>query len=78
MEYEESDFVEYALKETRINILSRNGKHFEIEGGFHIEVEARDLYRLSHEGWVISPFDDIGKLCTFLQKSIIQAPDNEQ
>lgn len=70
MEYNESDFVEYALKETKINILSRDGKHFQLENGFQIEVEDRDLYRLSHEGWVISPFNEIGSLCEFLRKSI--------
>ncbi|WP_026993775.1 hypothetical protein [Flectobacillus major] len=70
MEYNESDFVEYALKETGIAILSRNDKYFDLPNGFQIEVEGRDLYRLSHEGWVISPFDDIGRLCTFLQSNI--------
>lgn len=70
MEYDEADFVAYALNETQINVLSRNGKYFELEHGFHIEVEGRDLYRLSHEGWVISPFDDIGKLCNFLKINI--------
>jgi hypothetical protein len=77
MEYNESDFVEYALKETQINILSRDGKYFQLENGFQIEVEGRDLYRLSHEGWVISPFNEIGNLCNFLRKSIDNEPDNE-
>ena len=70
MEYNESDFVEYALRETKISILSRNDKYFELDNGFQIEVESRDLYRLSHQGWVISPFDDIGKLCEFLRKNV--------
>lgn len=70
MQYDESDFVAYALKESGIVTLSRNGKYFELEQGFQIEVEGRDLYRLSHEGWVISPFDDIGKLCNFLKVNL--------
>lgn len=70
MQYDESDFVAYALNETGIVIISRNGKFFELEQGFQIEVEGRDLYRLSHEGWVISPFDDIGKLCNFLKVNL--------
>ncbi|MES2518862.1 MAG: hypothetical protein V4585_12185 [Bacteroidota bacterium] len=77
MEYNESDFVAYALKEMKVNILSRNDKYFQLENGFQIEVEGRDLYRLSHEGWVISPFDDIGNLCEFLRKSLETSPDNE-
>ncbi len=67
MHYDEADFVAYALKETNIRVVARNGKYFELENGFQIEVEKRDLYRLSHEGWVISPFDDIGKMCNFLK-----------
>jgi hypothetical protein len=77
MEYNEADFVAYALKENNIGILSRHGNHFELPDGFEIEVEARDLYRLSHAGWVISPFDDIGKLCIFLKNSIERRPTNE-
>ncbi|MFY7889395.1 MAG: hypothetical protein ACOVOW_10825 [Spirosomataceae bacterium] len=76
MEYNESDFVEYALKQTEIEILARKDNHFELINGFQIEVEARDLYRLSHEGWVISPFDDIGKLCNFLKSNIDNKPEN--
>lgn len=71
MDYNESDFVEYALKESQINILARNGKYFDLENGFNVEVEGRDLYRLSHEGWVISPFNDMGKLCNFLKKNLV-------
>jgi hypothetical protein len=76
MEYNESDFVAYALKETGIEILSRNDKYFDLANGFQVEVEGRDLYRLSHEGWVISPFDDIGKLCTFLKSNKEHKPEN--
>lgn len=70
MQYNEADFVAYALKETNIHVVARNGKYFELENGFQIEVEGRDLYRLSHEGWVISPFDDIGKMCNFLKVNL--------
>jgi len=70
MQYDEADFVAYALQETGIVVLSRNGKYFDLEQGFQIEVEGRDLYRLSHEGWVISPFDDMGKLCNFLKANL--------
>lgn len=69
MTYEESDFVAYALEQMQIGVKSRNGRYFELGGGFILEVERRDLYRLSHEGLVISPFDDIGKLCTFIKNA---------
>lgn len=68
--YNESDFVEYALTQMDIKILKRDGKYFELERGFSVEVEKTDLYRLSSEGWVISPFEDIGKLCEFIKKNL--------
>ncbi len=68
--YDEADFVAYALAQSNIPVLARDGKHFKLDNGFEIEVEGRDLYRLSVDGWVISPFDDIGILCGFIRKNI--------
>jgi hypothetical protein len=68
--YNESDFVAYALTQMEIKILKRDGKFFELERGFSVEVETTDLYRLSSEGWVISPFEDIGKMCEFIKKNL--------
>lgn len=68
--YNESDFVEYALTQMNIKILKREGKFFDLERGFSVEVEGTDLYRLSSEGWVISPFEDIGKMCEFIKKNL--------
>lgn len=76
--YDEADFVAYALQEMKIHVLSRSGKFFELEKGFQIEVEGRDLYRLSNEGWVISPFNDIGDLCLFVKKNLTPYPDEEE
>lgn len=69
MTYDESEFVAYALGQMNIPVLAREGKFFRLENGFSLEVESRDLYRLSHENFVISPFDDIGKLCNFIKKA---------
>ncbi len=68
--YNESDFVEYALTQMDIKILKRDKNLFELERGFSVEVEKTDLYRLSSEGWVISPFEDIGKMCEFIKKNL--------
>ncbi len=73
MGYDEADFVAYALNEMQIPVLKREGKYFDMEKNFRIEVEGRDLYRLSCEGWVISPFDDIGHLCSFLKANLSPA-----
>jgi hypothetical protein len=69
-EYDESDFVEYAFMQMGIPVLKRQGKYFDLVGGFSVEVERKDLYRLSADGWVISPFDDIGNMINFLKKNL--------
>lgn len=69
MNYNEADFAEYAFQQMEIPILNRHGKYFELAGGFSVEIERRDLYRLSSDAMVISPFDDIGKLCDFIKKN---------
>ncbi|GGD70632.1 hypothetical protein GCM10011514_38370 [Emticicia aquatilis] len=77
LNYNESDFVEYALTQMNIKILKREGKYFDLEGGFKVEVETKDLYRLSVEDWVISPFEDIGKMCEFIKKNLEMSLHNE-
>ena len=67
--YDETEFVAYALGQMDLKILERNGNIFELENGFTLEVERKDLYKLSSEGWVISPFDDIGHLIDFVKKN---------
>lgn len=67
--YDETEFVLYALAEMNLPVLHHNGRHITLANGYHIEVEQRDLYRLSVEGFVISPFDDIGALCQFIQRN---------
>jgi hypothetical protein len=57
----------------KIPIRQRNGRHILLANGYEIEVEGRDLYRLSMEGYVVSPFDDVGALCLFIQRN--ELPD---
>ncbi|ADB39864.1 hypothetical protein [Spirosoma linguale] len=67
--YDETDFVLYALAEMKIPVQHHTGKHITLTNGYQIEVEKRDLYRLSVDGFVISPFDDMGELCQFIQRN---------
>lgn len=67
--YDETEFVLYALGEMKLPVRHRDGRHIHLENGFQIEVEARDLYRLSAQGFVISPFSDVGELCQFIQRN---------
>lgn len=67
--YDETEFVLYALREMKLPVKHQAGRHIQLENGFLIEVEARDLYRLSADGFVISPFSDVGELCQFIQRN---------
>lgn len=67
--YDEVEFVLYALDQMKIAVLHHEGKYISLANGFIVEVEHRDLYRLSAKGFVISPFDDIGELCTFIKRN---------
>lgn len=73
--YNETDFVLYALAEMKIPVQNHAGKYITLTNGYQIEVEKRDLYRLSVDGFVISPFDDMGVLCQFIQRNNAQADD---
>ena len=68
-DYDETEFVLYALREMKLLVKHHEGRHIHLENGFVIEVEARELYRLSADGFVISPFDDVGELCQFIQRN---------
>lgn len=69
-EYDEGDFLEYCFKQMDIPVLERTGHRFVLPKGFEVEVEKKDLYKLSSEGWVISPFDDAGRLCEFIKQNL--------
>jgi len=74
--YDETEFVLYALAEMKLPVQEHSGKHITLENGYQIEVEKRDLYRLSVAGFVISPFDDVGELCQFIQRNGNQGDDD--
>lgn len=67
--YDEADFVVYALDQMKIAVQERNGNYIRLVNGFLIEVETKNLYRLSIDGFVVSPFDDIGELCSFIKRN---------
>lgn len=70
VQYNETDFVLYAFEQMGIAVIEKNGKFIKLPQSFVVEVERRDLYRLSVDGFVISPFDDIGNLCSFIKKNL--------
>ena len=58
-----------ALEFYGIEVLKIDGKIVDIVGGFSIEAEMENLYKLSEEGYVIGPFNDLNKLCRFIKQN---------
>jgi hypothetical protein len=55
-----------ALKFYKIEIVSIKGNHVKVQNNYEIEVEANGLYKLSDDGYIVAPFDDINDLCRFV------------
>lgn len=48
-------------------VLDHKGKVVVTISGFEIEVEGYRLYKLIHQGEIVSPFDDLKELCEFIK-----------
>lgn len=68
--YDAKTLLLLVLKGMDIDVIGEKGKIVEVASGFSIEVEAQSLYRLSHEGMVIAPFDDVVDMCHFIKSNI--------
>ncbi|MEO8762953.1 MAG: hypothetical protein ABI416_01640 [Ginsengibacter sp.] len=55
-----------ALQFYQIKIESVNGTLVKVQNGYEIEVEPNGLYKLSSDGYVVAPFDEINELCRFI------------
>jgi len=55
-----------ALKFYEIKIVSVNGNFVKVDHNYEIEVEVNGLYKLSEDGYIVAPFNDINELCRFI------------
>jgi hypothetical protein len=61
------DYLLFALNHFGLPVLTHEGKLVTVEGGYAIEVEGENLYKLMHLGSVVGPFADVERLCEFIQ-----------
>lgn len=54
-----------ALKYYEIEVIAITGNQVKLQHHFEVEVEANGLYKLSEDGYIIAPFDDLNELCHF-------------
>lgn len=55
-----------ALKFYEIEVASVNSNYVKVQNNYEIEVESDGLYKLSDDGYIVAPFDDINELCRFM------------
>lgn len=70
------DFLLFGLQHFGINVIQDNGKYLDLVHNYQIEIENESLFRLSQNGSVIAPFDDVEELCNFIKMDMQQYEKN--
>jgi hypothetical protein len=55
-----------ALQFYQLEIISVNHNRVRVPPQFEIEVEENGLYKLTDDGYIVAPFDDVNDLCRFI------------
>lgn len=69
-DFDPDEYLLLALAHFRLTVTAHQGKSVSVDGGYVIEVEGENLYKLTHAGTVVGPFADVEKLCRFIQADI--------
>ncbi|MCE2732805.1 MAG: hypothetical protein O9302_01730 [Cyclobacteriaceae bacterium] len=56
-----------ALAAYEIAIVKDDGNHVYTEAEYCVEIESDSLYRLSQDGYVIAPYDNLDELCSMIK-----------
>ncbi len=70
LDYDPKDYLLFGLKHFDISVIKVEGKIIELEKGYTIEIEGKELFKLIHTGQVVAPFSDVEELCEFIKKDI--------
>lgn len=66
-DHDPKDFLLFALNHFDIAITSHQGKMVYLDMDYTIEIEGKNLFKLSQDGQVVAPFDDVEELCQFIK-----------
>jgi hypothetical protein len=58
--------MEELLRQSGLTIIAIDGKYIDLAHGYRVEIENDSLFKLTHEGSVIAPFDDGAELVEFV------------
>lgn len=65
------EFLRFALHHFNITVVSETEKFITLEKDYWIEWENDQLYKLIYKGQIVSPFDDIEEMCSFIQQDMM-------
>ena len=68
--FDPKEFLLFALNHFKLAINTQKGNWIELEKGYSIEIEGKNLFKLMHEGQVIAPFSDVEEMCNFIKKDM--------
>ena len=58
--------MEDLIRESGLKIIAINGRYIDLDHGYRVEIENDSLFKLTHQGSVIAPFDDGAELIEFV------------
>lgn len=58
--------MEELIRQSELKIISIEGKYINLDHHYRVEIENESLFKLTHEGSVIAPFDDGPELIDFV------------
>lgn len=56
-----------ALQDSGIAVLRQEENKVFVENDYCVEVEGKNLFKLSQEGYIIAPYDDLNELCQMIK-----------
>ena len=56
-----------ALQDSGIAVLRQEENKVFVENDYCVEVEGKNLFKLSQEGYIIAPYDNLNELCQMIK-----------
>lgn len=71
-DYNPKDFLLFALNHFGLEVNYHEGKMVYLKQAYTIEIEGKELFKLSYQDEVIAPFGSVEELCQFIQSDVKQ------
>jgi hypothetical protein len=65
--YDPKELLLMVMQGMEVDVIKEEGKFIHTINNYVIEVEGKSLYKLMHNGFVVSPFADVVEMCGFIK-----------